>query len=102
MEVNVAYDTFSVNLRPNDESQMKPELSNNYEEADTCMLLLAKQIRDTKIWNIFLNIPNTDVFLTGISGLNQINANLFICTGINNSNHFNFKSEKSSSNETCT
>ena len=49
MEVNVAYDTFSVNLRPNDESQLKPELSNNHEEADTCMLLLAKQIRDTKI-----------------------------------------------------
>ena len=47
MEVNVAYDTFYVNLRPNDESQLRPELSCNHKEADICMLLHAKQTSET-------------------------------------------------------
>ena len=66
MEVNVAYDTFRVNLRLNDKSQLRPELSCNHEEAGTCMLLHAKQISDTNIRNIVINTPDTDVFLIGI------------------------------------
>ena len=84
MEVNVGYDIFCVNLRPNDQMQLRPELSCNHEEADIGMLLYAAQINDTNIRNIVINTPDTDVFLTGITASNQINANLFIPTGTKN------------------
>ena len=81
MEVNVAGDTFCVNLQPNDE---RPDLSCNHEEADTRMLLHAKQITDTNMRNIVLSTPYTDVFLIGIVALNQINVSHFIRTGTKN------------------
>ena len=55
MEFNVVYDTFWVNLVPNDESQLRPEPSCNNEEADIHMLLYAEQIGDAKIGNIVIN-----------------------------------------------
>ena len=82
--VNVAYDTFCVNLRPNDGSQLRTELLCNHQEADTRMLLHDKLISDTNIRNIVINRPDTDVYLIGIAALNQINFNLFICTGTKN------------------
>ena len=84
VEVNVAYDTFCVKLRPNDESEPRPELSNNHEEADTRMFLHAKEISESNIRNIVINTPDTDMFLVGITASNQINANLFIRTGTKN------------------
>ena len=82
--MNVAYDTFCVKLRPNDESELRPELSNNHEEADTRMLLRAKQISESNIKNIVIDTPDTEVFLVGITASNQIIANLFIRTGTKN------------------
>ena len=84
MEVNVAYDTFCVNLRSNDERQLRSELSCNYVGTDTRMLLHAEQISDTNIRNIVISTLDTDVFLIGIAASNQINANLFIRTGTKN------------------
>ena len=84
MEVSVAYDTFCVNLLSNDERQLRPELSCNYVEADTRMLLHAEQISDTNIRIIVISTLDTDVFLIGIAASNQINANLFIRTGTKN------------------
>ena len=43
-----------------------------------------EQISDANIGNTVIYAPGTDVFLIGISALNQINANLFICTGTKN------------------
>lgn len=48
------------------------------------MLLHDKLISDTNIRNIVINRPDTDVYLIGIAALNQINVNLFICTGTKN------------------
>ena len=59
--VNVAYDTFCVNLRPDDESQSRLKLSCNHDEADTWMFLHAKQISNiVNIRNIVINTPDTD------------------------------------------
>ena len=49
------YHNFWVNLQSNDESQLRHKLSCNHKDADTCMLLHAKQINDTHIQNIFIN-----------------------------------------------
>ena len=84
MELNVAYDTVRVNLRPNDESQLRLELSYNHKEADTRMLLYAKQISDINTRIIVINMPDTDVFLIGIAASNQINASWLIRTGTKN------------------
>ena len=87
IEVNVAYDIFCVNLQPNDElkrndeSELRPELSCNHEEADTRMLLNAKRISDTNIRNIVINTPDTDVFLIGIAASKKNNAKLYILNG---------------------
>ena len=70
-----------VNLRPNGESQLRLELSCNYEETDIGMFLHAEEISHTNIRNIVINTPDTDVFLIGITASNQINTNLFIRTG---------------------
>ena len=67
MEVNVAYDTFCVNFQPNDKSQLRPEQSCNHKEADTHMLLHAKQVNDTNMQNIIISTADRDVFLIEIA-----------------------------------
>ena len=74
MEVNVQ--NICVYLWPNNEIELRPELSCNHEELDTGMLLYFK----SNIRKINISSPYTDVFLTRTATLNKTDANLSIRT----------------------
>lgn len=77
-EVIVVY-TFCVNIRPNNDTRLRPESLCNHEKTDTDKLLHAKQINKNKV----RNIADTDV-PDWIATSNMIDVNLFNHTSKNN------------------
>ena len=79
----MAFDQSCIKLDPNGRSIDVPELECNHEEADTRMLLHAKDISNPDFSNIVIHTPDTDVFLISLGLSVQIRSNLFIRTGTN-------------------
>ena len=75
---------FSVNVWPNNESELRPELTCKHEVVGIHMLLHAKQISKSNSRNTIIYRPNTDVLRIEIAASNQTDANLLIRTGKKN------------------
>ena len=80
----VAFDRSCIKLDPNGRCIDVPELEFNHEEADTRMLLHAKDISNSDFSNIVIHTPDTDVFLISLGVSGQIRSNLFIRSGTKN------------------
>ena len=61
-------------------SEIVEYLQSNQEEADTRMLLLAKNASLT-LQDVVLSSPDTDVFIIALSKLHDIEANMYMLTG---------------------
>ena len=67
-------------LKPTDSVKV-PELFTLQEEADTRMFLHCKHASE-EFNNIVIHTPDTDVLVIGLTMQSQINAELFIKTGV--------------------
>ena len=84
LDVYVAFDESCIKLGPNGRSRNVPALASNHEEADTRMLLHAKNIGEENTAKIVILTPDTDVFLISLGVAEQIRNSLFIRTGTQN------------------
>ena len=75
---------FSVNVWPNNESELRPKLTCKHEAVGIHMLLHAKQISKSNSRNTIIYRPNTDVLQIEIAASNQTDANLLVRTGKKN------------------
>ena len=71
LDVYVAFDDSYIKLGSNGQSRSILALALNHEEADTRMLLHAKNIGKENAANIVIHTPTTDVFLICLVWLNK-------------------------------